>query len=657
MTKLFLDTETYCDLSIKDVGVKKYVNHPSFHILCCAYAFDDGPVHIWRQGNNPSVLWKAITDPEIKILAYNAEFDMRVLQATWPSAHLTSAKFIDVMAVACACGYSLSLDKFCIAIGAEYKKNKDGVRLINKLCIEQKQTAFNPDGKWTPETAPEDFKKLYKYCMDDVEAMRSAYKLLPREDLPAMETLIWRHTLSQNDRGLPVDIQTVKTIRIMLNIFNKELKNELSELTNGQVTTGKQVKRIREFLDYQGVSVPNLQAHTVADLLDKGGLPPVAMRVLEIRQLLAMSSTAKFDKLYAMNLEDRVHGNLRYHWAHTGRFAGRGFQIHNLPRAKHENPEEVIELLRECDYDKMIEKFPKLNEAASALIRPIVCAPKGKKLIVADYTSVENVFLHWAAGDSQTTEDFRNGVDQYKRYASRRFKVDYDEVTKEQRTYAKPCVLGLGYGGAEGALMRVAHDYGLTLSPKEAQIDVDFYRRKLYPMIPKFWYAVFNKAKAAIKSREPQILITKTTQFEFRYAGGYLFIILPSGRRISYPQARADDEWGVEVKGKSFYMSAQISYMGLKENAWLRLDIHPGLMTENIIQAMARDYLCYGCLCVEQGGYPVIATVHDEVICETPDNNDYTIEELVSLFCTPQNWSKDVPVSADGYEGYRYKKD
>ena len=179
----------------------------------------------------------------------------------------------------------------------------------------------------------------------------------------------------------------------------------------------------------------------------------------------------------------------------------------------------------------------------------------------------------------------------------------------------------------------------------------------MYTKIPKLWYAVFTKAKMAIESREPQILIMPTTQVEFRYAGGYLFIILPSGRRIAYPMARANDTWIVTVKGRPVQFEAGISYVGLKNGVWGRHGIHPGLMTENIVQGLARDTLCYGMLCAEQGGYPVILSVHDEILTEVPDNSGYTVEELSALACTLQSWSKDIPISASGYEGYRYKKE
>ena len=236
--------------------------------------------------------------------------------------------------------------------------------------------------------------------------------------------------------------------------------------------------------------------------------------------------------------------------------------------------------------------------------------------------------------------------------------MEYEDVTDEMRTYAKPCVLGLGYGGAEAALISVAAGYGVVLTRKEAKVDVNFYRKQQYPLVPKLWYAVFNMAKKAIDTREPLVFNDGSpTRLEFRCAGGYLFILLPSGRRLSYPQVEINSTWIITVKKRPIQMEAAISYMGLKDNIWMRIGIHPGRMIENIVSGLARDILCYGALCADQGGYPIIATVHDEALTEVDDTDDYTLAEFGGLMCILQEWSKTIPVSFNGYEGYRFKKD
>jgi len=371
---------------------------------------------------------------------------------------------------------------------------------------------------------------------------------------------------------------------------------------------------------------------------------------------MAKSSVAKFDKMRQMCGEgSRIKGNLVYYGGHTGRHAGRGIQIHNLPRASVENTEEVIADFNTLTFIRVSEKYPDMNQTASALIRPMITAPEGKKLVVADYSSVENVVLHWLAGDAKTTMDFRNGLCQYKVYSASRLGVPYDEVTKEQRAESKPDVLGLGYGGGYRALISVAAGYGAVLSETEARNRVKFYRMK-YKLIPKLWYNVFNKARAAIETKDPQLLVTPTAQLEFRCAGGYLFILLPSGRRLSYPQVKLDATWMIGAKAKQVPMSADISYMGVKNSAWVRVGTHPGMMVENIVQALARDLLTYGMLCAEQAGYKIEASVHDEAIAECDEDTE-NADTFCEYLCMRQKWAESIPLRATGYVGKRYKKD
>jgi DNA polymerase len=386
----------------------------------------------------------------------------------------------------------------------------------------------------------------------------------------------------------------------------------------------------------------------------KISMPRVCREVLLLRQQLAHSSVAKFDKMQQMCCDDgRVKGNLVYHGSHTGRFSGRGIQVQNLPRAKVNNPEQVITDFNTLNYDDLRTLYPDLNATASALIRPMIMAEKGKNLIVADYSSIENVVLHWAAGDEKTVQDFRNGLCQYKVYSAARLGIKYEEVTKEQRQNSKPDVLGLGYGGGYKALIKVAAGYGVTLEIGEGQERVKFYRNK-YKKIPQLWRNVFNKVLETITTKDPQVLITPNIKLEFRCAGGYLFILLPSGRRLSYPKVKLNAVWSIKVRGHDVPMTAAISYMGVKNNTWMRIGTHPGMLVENIIQAMARDILVYGLLCAEQAGNDILMSVHDEGIAEgTADN----VDEFCEYMCMKQAWAETIPLRADGYIAKRYRKD
>jgi len=651
MTNLFLDTETYSTLDIKKVGLYKYVMHPSFHPLCLAYAIDDAEVELWVKGEDFSLLLRdALATEGVKIYAHNAEFEWNVLK--WFDLDISLKRFVDTQALAGVFGYPLSLDKFCTAIGLPETKYSSGTRLINKLCKPQRKTIKNPSGRWFPDTAPKDFAELYSYCMQDVEVMRQAVKRLPMDELSSFEQYVWMHTILQNSRGVKIDIQTVNNIRLMLQKFKRQGEKYLQIATGGSVKTAKQVAKMKAFLQDNGLKIPNLQKETVETHL-KISMSKVCREVLLLRQQLAHSSIAKFDKMQQMCCNDgRIRGNLAYYAAHTGRFASRGIQVHNLPRAKVDNPEKVIADFNALNYDDLRTLYPDLNTTASALIRPMITAEEGEKLIVADYSSIENVILHWAAGDEKTLQDFRNGLCQYKVYSAARLNIKYEEVTKEQRQDSKPDVLGLGFGGAHRALIKVAAGYGVILAIGEAQERVKFYRNR-YKKIPQLWRNVFNKVKKTIETKDPQVLITPNIKLEFRCAGGYLFILLPSGRRLSYPKVKLNAVWSIKVQGREVPMTADISYMGVKNNTWMRIGTHPGMLVENIIQAMARDILVYGLLCAEQAGYKILMSVHDEGIAEgTADN----VDEFCEYMCMKQAWATTIPLKADGYISKRYKK-
>ena len=663
MTELYIDFETYCDLDIKKVGAYKYVNHPSFHPWCMAYAFDDEPIQLWVRGNLiPTLLCKAIIHGDIPIYAHNAEFEWLILNKLEFEGSLNYKNFVDVMALAGTFGYPLSLDGFAKAVGLSHGKTAGSTRLLNKLCKRQKKTAFNTTGKWIPRTAPKDFIKLYDYCVNDVAIMRQAVKRLPQDRLSKFEQFVWGHTVKQNSKGVCIDINTVKSIILVMHEFKKRSERELQIATGGNVQTGKQVAKIKEFLWSIGVHIPNLTSNTINEYLNGAGkyMSAEAIKILELRKQLAHSSVAKFERMLEMELDSFIYGMLKYFGAHTGRYAGTGVQLHNLPRASLGSDSEieyVIVLFSSRNYDTITSEYPDVNATASKLIRSMIIAKPEHKLIVSDYISIENVLLHWCADDKKTVQEFRDKKDQYKIFASSRFKVPYDDVTKKQRQYAKLCILGLGYGGSVDALLGIALAHGVNMTYRQAESEVKFYRYRKYPKIPKLWYALYNKAIDAIVTGDIQVFWNDNVKIEFRYENDYLKIKLPSGRTLWYPEAKLNHSWTIIVKGTPIQMTGKVSYKGVKNGQWMRVKTHPGGLTENIIQALARDILVYGAMCAEQAGYPILFSVHDELISETKNDRTYNIKEFNRLICIRQKWAESLPLHANGYESQRYKKE
>jgi len=655
---VFIDFETQSDVDIKECGLYKYVRGLYFAPVCMAYAIDDGPVELWLPGEP---LPKEIaTGSDLNI--FNAEFEYNVFHSNWfryneyDVSKITYNNMIDTQAIAATFGFPINLKNLAQALDVKHQKDNKGTYLIKKLCVVK-------NGKVpAPSTFPRDFENLYEYCKQDVRTLRACYNYMIKKKLSPFENKVWQHTLKQNAYGLPVDTKTIRQIIRVLNTYKDQCNLRLSKITDGEITAGTQNQRIVSYIRKRDSRLLNLQSDHVQSILDEDILDKKCTEILQIRQKTSKSSTAKFTK--AINMlcpDDRIRGSLKYHKSHTGRFAGTGFQIHNLPRAKHDNPDAVIEdfFLKPIPY--LIEKYGNIGEAASKLVRPIIKAPEGKKLIVADYVSVENVCLHWVAGDTDTTNDFFNKIDQYKRYASRRFNIGYDDVNKDQRTYAKPSVLGLGYGGGPGALQRVAINHGIELSYDQADADKRFYRN-MYPQVPKLWRRVHDSMIRAVQDETLIELYTGTVTLRIIKRGSYAFILLPSGRFLSYPapQIQTDAQYG----------NPCFTYMGIDHaKQWRRLGdqhrsepdmpVHGGRLVENIIQGIARDLLACGLLYLEASGFEVIASVHDEIISEIDDKNatDSNLERYCNVMCVLPDWAEGLPLRAEGYIAERYRKD
>lgn len=657
MGNLYIDFETRSDINIKKAGLYRYMETPFFSPLCMAYALDDEPVKLWT----PDQPFPVETVTSNTLVAFNVEFELHVLNHKWFRYNEIEMKFgpddfIDVQALGRLFGFPASLDKLAKVLQVHHLKDSKGTRLINQLCVIKPGKSVP-----TPHTHPQEFKDFYNYCKQDVRSTRACHEAIIKKDLSPFEQKVFSHMVIQNQRGLPVDIESVYIIKDRLDQFVDKCNEELSVLTNGKVTKGTQVKRIAQY-----VGLPSIGKEVIETWLAHRTFPEHKKQVLRLRQLVSHSSTAKFERIKEMVCDDnRVRGNLKYYTGHTGRFGGVGFQLHNLPRAKHDDPDKVIDDFTVYPLHGLAETYGNLGAAASKLVRPMIKAPRGMELYVADYVSVENVLLHWAANDIQTTEDFRSHLDQYKVYASRRFNVPYDAVSKKQRTYSKPCVLGLGYGGGAGALQRVASGYGIELSDAAAENDKKFYRAT-YPEIPNLWYLVQNSLIKATKDKTILRINTGTTVVQFVGRDQYSFILLPSGRFLAYPLPT--------IQHDAMYDKECFTYMGIDgmSKKWRRLGdqyrtndlgmkipdmpIHGGRLVENIIQAMARDLLVYGMLKAEEAGFMMIGSVHDEGIAEQPVGEN-RLDEYCNVICTLPSWAKDVPLRAEGYTGKRYRKD
>ncbi|GAG11432.1 unnamed protein product, partial [marine sediment metagenome] len=262
------------------------------------------------------------------------------------------------------------------------KKNPRGKALIKMICCPPY------------EYSGYDFREFLSYCKDDVNSMHEMLAALPSSKLSKDEQEIWELTTKINDRGIPIDIPAVEQILRVTDAYKTEQNTLLPDLTNGAVTKATQNKRIVDWLRSKGLVTPNLQANTVEKLLDRKDLSDDKRTVLQLRQELGRSSTAKYAKLKDLQHKGRIYDNLRYYGANTGRWAGLGFQLHNLPRSKVKDAQPIIDSFKDLS---VIENDP--IGAAKSIVRGMICAPEGKMICAADYSGIENRGLAWVAGD------------------------------------------------------------------------------------------------------------------------------------------------------------------------------------------------------------------------------------------------------------------
>jgi DNA polymerase len=562
------------------------------------------------------------------------------------------------MALATRLNYPRDLDTSSVVTGTGVPKDQEGKSLINKLCKPKKYYQSTPFTRWTPELAPHDFKKFYEYCRQDVNAERAIYNKLNFQ-LGELETKVWRHTVIQNDRGLRIDVPLVQDIITVINEYKKEMTKKLIDHTNGEVTTGNQRDKMLEYCQRRGVELPDLTEATVLWAMHKEEFPYEIRKLMFFRRKLSKTSTAKYNKMLESICNDgTVKDNLIYSSTVTGRYAAAGLQIQNLPArlsfkkvldANYPGTdEEAIQLAIDAfgdGLDAVKELTKNVMQLASVMVRPCLIPPTGHQFYVSDYSSIENRALHWEADDRDTLREFEQGLDQYITFASALYQIAYDKVSDQQRFHGKTAILGLGYMMGDTTYQSTAAGYGIDLTLAQAKATVNLYRSK-YKLVKDFWFKLYREARQAVS-------LNKTTEYNgiyFRVKHNRLLMRLKSGRCIAYNSPKVESKmmpWGE--------MKPTITFMGINpySRKWSRMQITPGRLTENLIQADCREILVQGLLNVEMAGYKVLGSLHDEGIAIAKEGD---IEQFNQLMCDMPSWTGGLPLSAGGWVGMRYRK-
>ena len=654
MKILYLDLETFSTTSIK-AGAHRYAEDAE--VLLVAWASNDDPVTVWETERLPhwrDALQAAIDDAE-RVVIHNSAFDRTVLRHV--GVDVPVEKIIDTMVLALLHGLPGSLGQLCEALGVPQDKAKDkrGKRLINRFTKPQPKNM--KVRRATSETHPDEWQEFIEYAALDVDAMRDVLGRLPRWNDTPSERELWRHDQNINDRGIAVDVELAQSALRAFDRAFGTLASRIERLTDGAVKSATQRDRMLEYLRGAGLDLEDLTKDTLESAL-RGDLDPKVRELLEVRQQAAATSPAKYKALIdAVSSDGRLRGTIQFSGAaRTARDAGRIFQPQNLPRTPDwfdEKVQDITVRAFKADADHLI--WDNVSERCSMAVRGCLIAPRRRKLVIADLSNIEGRVLAWLAGEEWKIKAFRaydhgEGHDLYKVTAGKILGKDPADVTKEERQLqGKTPELAGGYQGGVGAY-RVMGGPVFEAMDDEAIQAIVWAWRKEHPKTKSLWYDIEAAAKGAIENPGTVTEVRGgLLRFDVKvdtFDRSWLRMRLPSGRFLCYVDAKVDRDDRITYSGVNQYT-----------RKWQTLDTYGGKLTENAVQAIARDVFMTGMRRAEEHDYPVVLRVHDELVCEVPDHAGYTAEVLAGLMSTNPGWAIGLPLSAAGFETRRYRKE
>lgn len=667
MKTLSIDIETYSSIDLTKSGVYKYIQN-DFEILLIAYAYDDEEIKIIDLKNNekiPEKLKEDILDENIIKTAFNANFE-RVCLSKYFNTYLSPKMFRCTQVHALYLGLPHGLENVAKSLRLKEQKLEEGkslIRFFNKRENLDLLTSNNENIK--KGEVLKKYEEFKKYCINDVRVERSIRKILEKVKLPESEQKLWQLDQEINDRGVLVDSKLLNNAIYYDNYFKNILIEKLKTITN--INNPKSNNQMKDYLNSLGLNVNSLSKESVESLLNSDEVKKnphyeKIKEVLHLRKMLNKTSTKKYESMKRCMCDDeRIRGLFQFYGANrTGRWAGRLVQVQNLPQNKINNLEKVREKIRNDiikDFPSRKKEFNKnlnlnlykdenLSSLLSQLIRTTFIPKKNHRFIIADFSAIEARIIAYLSNEKWRIDVFNTHGKIYEASASKMFKVDIDEITKESelRQKGKIAELALGYQGGVGALVSMGA-YNMNLCESEL-IEIVKAFRSSNPNIVKLWN---NAQKAFIEAVKNKSVVHIDKNISFIYEGNILFIKLPSGRRLSYIRPKIDYN--------NIFNKYIITYEGIDPTTKKskRLTTYGGKLVENIVQAIARDVLAQAMMNLRNKGFNIVMHVHDEIVLEV-ENGVSSVEEVCEIMCKENRYLKGLKLKADGFESKYYKK-
>ena len=646
MKTLSIDLETYSSADIGKTGVYRYVEAPDFEILLFGYSVDGAEPQLVDLACGemiPADILDALSDPSVIKWAFNASFE-RVCLSRYLG--LPSGTYLEPQQWRCSMIWSayLGLPLSLAGVGAVLKLEKqkletgrDLIRYFCQPCVPTKANGGRTRNR--PSDAPDKWTMFKSYNLRDVETEMAIQEKLARFPVPEF---VWdEYHLDQeiNDRGIRLDMDVVENAIQIDTLSKAELTEKMQSLT--ALENPNSVAQMKAWLAEHGMEVESLGKKEVAAMLRDA--PPNLVEALLLRQQLAKSSVKKYQAMQnCVCVDGRAHGMFMFYGANrTGRFAGRLVQLQNLPQNHMPDLEQARDLVRSGNYDALQTLYDSVPDVLSELIRTAFIPYEGGKFIVADFAAIEARVIAWMADEQWRLDVFKKGGDIYCASASQMFGVPVEKhgVNGHLRQKGKIAELALGYGGSVGALKAMgALEMGIPEEEPKPLVDA---WRDSNPNITQLWWDVDEAVKETVSLRVP----TETHGLRFVYEKGFLFIDLPSGRRLAYVKPRI---------GENKFGGESVTYEGVgSTKKWERLESYGPKFVENVVQALSRDILCYAMKTLRCCN--IVAHVHDEIIIEA--DPAVSLEAICEQMGRTPPWANGLILRADGYETPFYKKD
>ena len=662
MKTLSIDIETYSDVPLQKSGVYRYCESPNFEILLFGYSADSGPVQVVDLACGekiPADVLDALTDDAVTKWAFNASFervclsrylrDLGISLDPFHDKHPLSqemARFLNPeswrcsMVWAATMGLPLSLEGVGSVLGLEKQKLTEGKELIKFFCQPCAPTKTN--GQRTrnrPFHAPDKWDAFKRYNLRDVETEMGIQQRLAKFPVPDQVWEEYHIDQEINDRGVRLDMELVRSAIDMDTRSRHELTTAMKRMT--ALENPNSVQQMKQWLSDNGMETESLDKKAVAELLKDA--PAELREVLSLRQQLAKSSVRKYQAMENTVCSDsRARGMFQFFGAaRTGRFSGRNIQLQNLPQNHLPDLAEARALVRAGDFDAVKLLYEDVPDTLSQLIRTAFIPRDGAQFLVADFSAIEARVIAWYAGEAWRQKVFEQGGDIYCASASQMFKVPVEKhgINGHLRQKGKIAELALGYGGSVGALKAMgAIEMGLTEDELPPLVDA---WRQSNPRIVEFWWAVDRAVMEAVRYKHS----TSSYGLTFSCRSGMLFITLPSGRSLAYVKPKI---------GTNKFGGECITYEGVgATKKWERLDSYGPKFVENIVQATARDILCYAMRTLRCCS--IVMHIHDELVIEA--DPCISLDAVCEQMGRTPPWATGLLLRADGYATPFYKKD